>query len=362
MKEKNTPFILALSAHEKIGGQTIKKILAVFSDLEKAWRLGETAISQSLGPKIAGLFLEARSRFSPAQEIERLQKLNIGYLTLYDKVYPPLLAEIPDAPAILYLRGDAAALKATGISIVGSRKYTHYGRRVVGELTRQCVGADLSIVSGLALGIDGEAHRVALKSAGTTVAVLGCGLDRVYPGSHLSLAREIIDSGGAVVSEFPPGTPAYPSNFPARNRIIAGLTLGTLVIEAGEESGSLITALAALEYNREVFAVPGPIDSPYSKGTNLLIQKGAKLVMSIEDILEELPVQLKEAQVKAREILPETAEESVILALLSSGEQAVDNLVLESKLNIIAINTALTMLEMKGMIENIGGGRYRKIS
>lgn len=360
-KTVDSKYLLALNAHEKIGSQTLKKIVAAFSDLEKLWHMPESKIGQRLEPKIVKLIQEARELYDPEKEVEKLHTHNIGYITLYDKEYPELLSEVYDAPMVLYIKGEIAAINSVGIAIVGSRKYTAYGKRVAAKLAKECSLAGLSIVSGLALGIDGEAHRSALDCNGITVGVLGCGLDRIYPSAHLGLAREIIQRGGAIISEYPPGTTAFKSNFPARNRIIAGLSLGTLVIEAGEGSGSLITAECALEYNREVFAVPGPIDSDYSRGTNLLIQKGAKLVMSIEDVLEELPVEQKKSQNAAKEILPESEEESLLLSLLNSGEQVVDFLIQESGMNIISVNTALTMMEMKGMIENVGGGRYKKI-
>lgn len=353
-------YLLALNAHPHIGSQTTKKILAAF-DAERAWLANEGEVRQRLEPKIATLLLEARAQFDPETELDRLLRSNIGHITIYDKDYPPLLKEIYDAPAVLYIRGEIKALQSIGLAIVGSRKHSPYGRGVVRQLARQCVEAGLAVISGLALGIDGEAHRTTLESGGPTIAVLGCGLDQIYPASHLSLANRIIEEGGAIISEFSPGTPALPYNFPQRNRIIAGLSLGTLVIEASENSGSLITAECALEYNREVFAVPGPIDSPYSRGTNLLIQKGAKLTMSVDDIISELPVQLKKSQAKIKEILAESKEESSIWALLIDGEKSIDDIITASGLNIIAVNTALTMMEMKGMIESVGGGRYRKI-
>ncbi|MFA4996203.1 MAG: DNA-processing protein DprA [Patescibacteria group bacterium] len=353
-------YLLALNAHEKIGSQTIKKALAPFGDnAEKLWKVGDSEIRKKLDSRIAELIIEAKNQFDPLAEIKKLQKLNIGYMTMYDKEYPKLLAETSDGPVVLYIRGDINALKVPSIGVVGSRKFTHYGQKVAYQLSKSCSEAGLSIVSGLALGIDTVAHRAALDVGGITVGVLGCGLDRIYPASNLMLGKEIIEKGGAVVSEFPPGTPPLKYNFPARNRIIAGLTLGTLVIEAAEQSGALITAYQALEYNREVFAVPGNIDSETSKGTNLLIQKGAKTVTKPEDILEEFNIEARKIEQKNRDLLPENVNEKLIFNILSSGEKLVDIIVSESKLNIITVNTCLTMMEMKGIIENIGGGRYK---
>lgn len=355
-----TKYLLALNAHEKIGSQTLKKALAPFGDNpEKLWKAGNSDLRRKMDPKIAELIIEAKNLFNPETEIEKLQKFNIGYMTMYDKEYPKLLAEVPDGPVILYIRGSMKALKIPSIAVVGSRKFTHYGQKVAYQLSKSCSEAGLGIVSGLALGIDAVAHKAALDAGGITIGVLGCGLDRIYPASNLSLAREIIEKNGAVISEFPPGTPPMKYNFPTRNRIIAGLSLGTLVVEAAEQSGALITAYQALEYNREVFAVPGNVDSEMSKGTNLLIQKGAKLITKPEDILEEFNIEAKKTEEKSREILPENENEKAILEILSSGEKLVDTIVSTSKLNIISVNTALTIMEMKGTVENIGGGRYK---
>ena len=355
-------YLLALNAHQKIGSQTIKKALAPFSDdVKKLWKEPENGLRKKLDRKIADLICEAKQEFNPDKEIEKLQKLNIGYMTMYDKVYPKILLEIPDHPAVLYIKGDIEVFGNPFLAIVGSRKFTHYGKKAAYDLSRACASVGLGIISGLALGIDAIAHKAALDGGGVTIGVLGCGLDKIYPANNLNLGREIIEKGGAVISELSPGTPPLKQNFPARNRIIAGLALGTLVVEAAEKSGALITAYQSLEYNREVMAVPGNIDSQVSKGTNLLIQKGAKLVQEPEDIFESLNIELKKAEERSREILPETEEEKVIIEILKSGEKIIDVIVKESDINIIALNSTLSMMEMKGIVENIGGGRYKLI-
>lgn len=355
-----TKYLLALNAHEKIGSQTLKKVLASFEENPtKVWQADYHTLYEKVDQKIAQLVIEAKEQFNPDEEIEKLQRLNIGYITMYDKEYPALLKEVHDHPAILYIKGDITALKTPSIAVVGSRKFTHYGQKVAYDLSKKCAEAGLCIVSGLALGIDAVAHKAALDTGGITIGVLGCGLDTLYPASNLNLAKEIIEKGGAVISEFPPGMPPMQYNFPARNRIIAGLTLGTLVIEAAEKSGALITAYQALEYNREVFAVPGNIDSETSMGTNLLIQKGAKPVMTAEDIFDDLNIEVKKSEQKAKDLLPESEEEKVIIKILKQGEKNINDIVLESKLNIIAVNTTLSMMEMKGIVDNVGGGRYK---
>lgn len=361
MKQDGAKYLLALNTHEKIGSQTLRKILAVIPDPAKVWRGDISGALGKLPTKIANYVLEVKNRVDPDNIVADLIRRDIGYLTVFDEGYPKILKEIYDSPLVLYLRGDAGALAGSALAVVGSRKPTTYGSRVTRTFVKESVESGLVIVSGLALGIDGEAHRATLEFGGKTVGVLACGLDQIYPANHLGLAKEMMKRGGAVISEFPPGTPALKFNFPSRNRIIAGLSLGTLVVEAAKDSGSLITAQCALEYNREVFAIPGPIDSPTSAGTNQLIQQGAKLVSSFDDIAAELPVALKKSSERAADNFPKTPIEQTIIDLLVTGEGSVDYLVAESLLGIVAVNSALTTLEMKGMIENIGGGRYRKI-
>ncbi len=352
-------YLLALNAHPKIGSQTIKKVLASFEDPEKLWKISHQEMTNKLGNKIADLIIEARKKYSPDEEIKKMQRMNIGYITMYDKKYPRLLMETSDFPAILYIKGNIDALNSPGVGVVGSRKYSAYGKKICYSLTKSLSEAGLNIISGLALGIDAIAHRAALDINGITVAVLGCGLDRIYPTANFTLGKEIIEKGGAIISEFPLGTPPLIHHFPQRNRIIAGLSLGTLVIEAAEESGALITAYCALDYNREVFAVPGNIDSENSKGTNLLIQKGAKLVISPEDVFEEININLKKAEHKAKEILPESEDEKSIINCLKTGEKVIDEIVKETGLNIIAVNSSLSIMEMKGILDNLGGGRFK---
>lgn len=355
-----TKYLLAFNAHPKIGSQTLKKILAAFDDKpELAWRANTEVLAGKFDQKIVNLILEARDNFNPDEEVLKLQRLDIGYITMYDKNYPDRLLQIPDCPALLYVRGNINSLKNPSIGVVGSRKYSNYGKTMSEKFSKECAFSNLTIVSGLALGIDAIAHRATLDSGGITIGVLGCGLDQIYPISNANLAKEIIEQNGAIISEFPPGTPPYKQNFPLRNRIIAGLSLGVLVIEAAVKSGALITAYEALDYNREVFAIPGDIERETSKGTNLLIQKGAKLVTEIDDILVELNIETKNFEQRAAEILPETNEEKIIFEILRNGESDGDFLVKESNLNIMLLNTTLTMMEMKGIVENVGGGRYK---
>ena len=352
-------YLLALNAHPKIGSQTLKKILAAFDYPELVWRFPAQKLKTKLEEKYINLVFEARANYDPDDESDKLKKLDLGYMTMYDESYPRQLLELPDCPAILYIKGDYNVLKAISLGVVGSRKYTNYGKKSAYDLSRKCAENGLTIISGLALGIDTFAHQAALDAGGKTIAVLGCGLDQIYPASNFGLGKEIIGKGGAIISEFPLGTPPMKQNFPARNRIIAGLSQGTLVVEAAAGSGALITAYQALEYNREVFAVPGNIDSETSFGTNLLIKSGAKLVMSEADILEELNIPRKEMEKRAKEILPDTKEEKVVYKILSRGEKIADEIIRESGLNVILINSILSTMEIKGIVVNLGGGRYK---
>ncbi|MFA7244421.1 MAG: DNA-processing protein DprA [Patescibacteria group bacterium] len=353
-------YLLALNSHPKIGSQTIKKMLAAFcDDAEKLWKSDGRELKKIYGEKFQDMFMEAKNQFDPDEEVKKLRKLGIGYLTFFDKRYPDILREIYDAPIILYIKGDINAFNVPAISIVGSRKFSSYGQNVAYRLSKECAENGLGIISGLALGIDAVAHKGALDADGITIGVLGCGLDRIYPVANQGLAYEIIKKGGAIVSEYPPGTEAFKQNFPARNRIIAGLSKGILVVEAAEISGALITAEAGLEYDREIFAVPGPITSETSRGCNLLIQKGAKLVQSIDDILGELNIEKIKFVDKIKEISPANDKELSILEIIGSEDMPADLILVSSKINVIELNSLLTIMEMKGLIENVGG-RYRK--
>lgn len=352
-------YLLALNAHQKIGSQTMKKIVMAFPDPEKLWSLSRAKIEEHIDKKIAELIVEAREKYDPDNELAKLQKYDIGYVTNTDPDYPSRLKEIYDAPVILYVRGDVEVLSLPSLAVVGSRKYTQYGGKVAYKLTKECAENGLTIVSGLALGIDAIAHQAALDAGGKTVGVLGCGLDRIYPVSNYQLGKAMVEKGGAIISEFPLGTPPMKQNFPARNRIMAGMTLGTLVVEAALGSGSLITAYQALEYSRSVLSVPGNIDSPTSEGANALLKSGAKMVTEAKDIFDELNIEFAVQTERARRILPDSAEEKTICDALSQGELTASEIVEATKINVVALNTLLTIMEMKGLVQNIGGGRYK---
>jgi DNA processing protein len=270
--------------------------------------------------------------------------------------YPGLLKQIPDLPDILYVNGSLPEPAEKLFAVVGTRKPTAYGREAAMYLTRELARAGFSIVSGLALGIDAIAHETALKEGAKTYAVLGCGADVIYPQENKRLYAEIADSGGGIISEYEPGTPPMPFRFPERNRIIAGMSLGTLVVEAKEKSGAMITGRLALEYNREVFAVPGQIFSQYSKGPHALIKFGAKLTESIQDILDEFGMEA----VGAKQIMLQNFSvlEKMILELLAEESMHVDAIMVRTGIRASEIHSALTMLEINEAVEHLGGNTY----
>lgn len=282
------------------------------------------------------------------------------HLTQESADYPPLLREIHDPPKQLWGEGDVRVLsQGVSIAIVGARECTPYGEREAHRFAKELVCAGVTVVSGLAYGIDTAAHEGALAGGGKTVAVLGCGLDIPYPSENLKLKKEIARSG-AVVTEFPNGTEPAPWTFPQRNRIISGLSRGVLVVEAGLKSGSLITAKLALEEGREVFALPGNVDSPLSAGTHRLIQNGAKLAATIYDILEELKMDAVVARGERK--IPEIpAEENKILTLLSDGPRYVDELVAMSGLSVEKVSVLLMEMEIEGKIKSLPGSRFERI-
>lgn len=298
-----------------------------------------------------------------------LETAGAGLLPITDPAYPSLLKQISDPPFVLFWQGNAHVLTSPQLAMVGSRNPSGEGRRNAEEFAAYLVGCGLTITSGMALGIDAASHRGALKTNGTTIAVWGTGLDKVYPPSHRELAEEIA-STGLLVSEFPPGTPPLPHNFPRRNRIISGLSVGTLVVEAAQSSGSLITARLASEQGREVFAIPGSIHNPLARGCHRLIREGAKLVESAGDVLEELAPLLKLEPVRAPKPDPistaaaetDDPEYRLLLNSLDHAPTSVDALVERTGLTPDIVSSMLLMLELQGQVEATPGGRYSRVT
>lgn len=292
-----------------------------------------------------------------------LEQAGIYTVSIDDVEYPALLKEISDPPFSLFIRGKLPENARPSLGVVGTRKISPYGLSACASIIPPLAQSGLTIVSGLALGLDGAAHEEALRAGGTTIAVLGGGVDRdtIYPATHRSLAEKIISSGGAIVSEYPPGFKPTQFSFPARNRIIAGMTLGTLVIEAPEESGALITARFAIDYNREVMAVPFPIDNSHGIGNNRLIKQGAKLVSEAADVLDALNLAIAFSPNKIAAPNSLSAEESAVYSCLSGEAKTIDRLIAESGKTVSSVSGALAMLEIKGIARNTGNAGYIKV-
>lgn len=297
----------------------------------------------------------------PKEEMKALEKEKIEAIAVSDKRYPKLLSQISDPPPIIYVRGNWEILNSECFAVVGTRSLTDYGKRVTPSITKEIAKAGFTIVSGLARGIDALAHKAAIEAKKTTIAVLGCGLDWnvFFPPQNRRLAQEILDKGGAIISELPYGTHGTAFTFPQRNRIISGLSRGVLVVEADIKSGALITARSAVDQNRDVFAVPGNIFSPVSAGTNLYIKKGAKPVTSAEDILTEYGISYNDTR---RAIVPENETETKILKILQaapSGEPVhIDEIIRRSGYDVGEIQATLVMMELSDKIKNVGSNRY----
>jgi len=349
-KEQET--LLLLDQSENIGAKTLKKIIHHYKDdLSRVLTDAPKNLSKFFGASVAEIILKARS-----QRLEKkiFRDFEIKTIFLADKKYPKMLAEIYDPPVVLYCRGNLKLLNTISLAIVGSRKHTYYSRGVLEKIIPSLVQAKVTIVSGLAVGVDGLAHYLTLENEGCTIGVLGCGVETVYPTSNRSLGERILKNNGVIISEFPPGTPPFKQNFPLRNRIIAGLSVGTLVVEARHDSGSLITAALANEYGREVFAVPGNIDSFASEGANALIKQGAIMTTDAADILEAL--NLKSVRAEDLIIEPKNQEENLIFSALEKGPLAVDKIAKETNLDIVTINSLMSMLEISGKIEKVESG------
>lgn len=352
---------LGFSLIPEIGPRRLAMLRDAFSDLGLAWAADETGLRcAGLDGKPLQSILRARDRIDLDAQMAKVKAAGARLLSLDDPNYPTLLRMLPDAPMLLYVRGTLTAADERALSIVGTRKATVYGRDAAYQFAKQLAAQDVTIVSGMAHGIDAAAHRGALDAGGRTIAVFGCGIDQIYPRDHAALASEIAGRG-ALISEFPIGTPPEARNFPRRNRIISGLSLGVLVAEAPEHSGALITTTAAADQGRDVFAIPGNIFSPSSRGANRLIQDGAKLVMDVDDILAELnPAHVhQETRRVTEQVAPENETEAALLRYLSPDPIHIDDLSRLSDLPIATVSSTLTILELKGQAQMVGHMQYR---
>jgi DNA processing protein len=341
-----------------IGPTRLRALLDYFGDVERAWHApGEELRRAGLDRRSLENLLAARAVRDLDQELEKVAAVGAHLLTWESPGYPRLLREISDPPPVLYVKGMMTEEDAWAVAVVGTRRASPYGREVTRRLATALARSGITIVSGLARGIDAEAHWAALRAGGRTIAVLGCGIDQVYPPEHRKLAEEVI-AHGALVSDYPLGTRPEGSNFPPRNRIISGLSLGVLVTDAGVRSGALITADFAAEQGRDVFAVPGSILARGCAGTNALIRDGAKVVLGPEDILEELNLTMVAEQAEARQVLPADATEAALLAHMSAEPTHVDDLRQQVGLPIAQVTSTLALMELKGMVRQVGGMKY----
>ena len=341
-----------------IGRVRYQALLGRFGSLADAWSAGPTDLrSAGLEDRIVRAITTGRPNINPDIEVEQLGRHGVRALTWNDEDYPALLKEIDDAPPVIYVRGHLSAADKWALSVVGTRRPTPYGRQVAEEITYQLASNQICVVSGLARGIDAIVHHSAIQAGGRTVAVLACGLDIVYPSEHAKLAQDIIEHG-ALISEYPLGTQPRGDYFPRRNRILSGMTLGVLVIEGDLKSGAIITARWAADQNREVFAVPGSIFSPQSRGTNDLIQQGAKLVQRVEDVLEELNLTMVPHQIEMQDLMPATDTEAGLLRHITKEPVHIDELCRLSFLPISTVSSVLAMMELKGLIKQMGPMDY----
>jgi DNA processing protein len=346
----NTRYYLGFNYVNGIGPVRLDRLIEQCGSIEAAWHASATELMAiGLESKLIEALIETRRTLDLDREMERLQRAGVALIDRENPAYPAALRHVPSPPPLLYVRGALSDVDSWSVAVVGTRQPTSYGREATRRLTTGLVEAGVTIISGLALGIDSIAHTTALDAGGRTLAVLPCGIDLVYPERHDALARRIADHG-ALISEFPPGTRPTPQLFPVRNRLISGLARGVLVVEAGVKSGALITVDYALEQGRDVFAVPGPIFSPRSEGTNHLIRNGAGLVTCAGDILEALNMSTAASQQEVRAALPDDPVEAAVLALVGYEPLHIDDLQRRTSMPVHEVSATLTVLELKGFV------------
>jgi DNA processing protein len=357
MKPQDIESWLALGLINGLGDESIRRLLVAFGGPAEILSANAASLERVVRKKVAYSILQGAEKKRIAATLEWLKDPANSIITLADPDYSSLLLNIPDPPPLLYLKGKRALLSSPMLAVVGSRNATPQGLSNAEAFAEAASNAGLCVISGLALGVDTAAHHGGLRGIAASIAVLGTGLDIVYPARNRDLAHELAEKG-ALVSEFPLGTPAVGSNFPRRNRIISGMSRGCLVVEAALQSGSLITARQALEQGREVFAIPGSIHSPLSKGCHALIKQGAKLVESAEDILDELGYQPARRTTDAKEPVE---EEPLLLKQLGHDITNIDTLCIRSGLTAETVSAMLLAFELDGVVASLPGGRYQRI-
>ena len=355
-------YLAALTSFTPFGPARIKLLSEYFGSAKEAWGVsGKELVEIGMRQELVGKFLDYRDSFNFKNYFNRLKERKIDFITIKDDDYPENLKGLTDAPRVLYVRGKISKNDVNAIAIVGSRKMTSYGREVTERISSELAGYGITIVSGLAFGVDLAAHKSALEVGGRCIAVLASGVDTITPRSNAWLGLKIISSGGAIVSEFPPGVEAQRHFFPFRNRIISGLSKAVIVVEGMIKSGTIHTAKHAGEQGRTVFAVPGQITSPMSEASHYLIKNGAKMVTSVSDILEDLDLQLKVDKDLVEKIMPSDKSEEKLIEILAQEPLHIDEIGRISGLKVSEVSGKLTVMELKGMVRNLGGGIFKKI-
>jgi DNA processing protein len=342
-----------------IGPARLRRLLEHFGSLTVAWAAPEPELRRCLEERALRALLQTRRELDLASIMATLEHDGVRIATPVDVTYPALLQEIGAPPPVLYYRGELLETDRMSVAIVGTRRVTAYGRDMAARIAGDLARAGVTIVSGLARGVDGVAHQAALDAGGRTIAVLGSGVKRVYPPEHRNLARRIAEQG-AVVSDYLPDTPPDGVNFPPRNRIISGLSLGVVVIEAPDRSGALITVDFAADHGRDVFAVPGPATAANSAGCNRIIREGARLVRNAEDILEDLQIVRRHEAIAIQQALPMSEDDRRLLAVLSSEPQHIDDLAMLSDSTVADTSARLMTLELQGLVRNAGAQHYTR--
>ncbi len=354
----NSRYYLGFSRVNGIGPARLDRLIERCGSIEAAWHASAAELATAgLEPKLIAALAATRHSLDLDRELEHARRAGITLISREHPAYPAALRHIPSPPPLLYVRGTLADVDSWSVAVVGTRQPTTYGREAARRLAAGLAEAGITVVSGLALGIDAIAHTAALDAGGRTLAVLPCGANLVYPERHGALASRIATSG-ALISEFPPDTRPTPQLFPVRNRLISGLVRGVLVVEAGARSGALITVDYALEQGRDVFAVPGPIFSPRSEGTNRLIRDGAGLVTCAADILEALNLSVAASQQEVRTALPDDPTEAALLALVGYEPLHIDDLLHRTTIPIGEVSATLSVLELKGLVRQCAPMQY----
>jgi DNA processing protein len=355
-------YTAALCSYLPFGPVRAKLLISYFGSAEAAWKTDLKSLRNiNLSEKVVGGFGIYRKSFDFDSYFSKLSKLSVKYTVIDEPDYPQNLKEIDNPPYVLYYLGTLSKNDRNAVAIVGSRKMSSYGKEVTQRLASELASLGITIVSGLALGVDACAHEACLAVHGRGVVVLASGLDTISPLTNRWIGLKIVQSGGAIFSEYPLGYQPFRSSFPVRNRIVSGLARAVIVVEGLAKSGTLLTASSAAEQGRTVFAVPGQITSPLSAAPHFLIQNGAKLVTSCRDILDELDLQFKVDRDKVESVLPRNEKEEAIYQILENEPLHLDELARISSTNVSEVSAQLTIMEMKGMVRNMGGGVYKRV-